>query len=367
MSATKAGGKSAAKPAAKRASKKVSKRAPGLKDLDALVVGGGSFGTTIASLLAENDKRVALWVRRGEQAREINREHTNERYLTGFTLPAKVLATTDLESAVRAAPIVIVAIPTKSFREVTKSVGDYIQGDQVLVHATKGLEVDTFKRMSELLREETCCRKIGVVSGPNLAVEIMRGHPAGAVLASRYQEVIERVQGLFAGGRMRMYGGRDVIGTELGGAFKNIIALATGVSDGMGFGDNTKSLLMTRGLSEMVRFGVALGANILTFGGLAGIGDLMATCASPLSRNYRVGQGLAAGDRLDDIIERLGQVAEGVPTTAAVHSQGFDLGLDLPIVRVVHGMLYEGHTSAQALKDLMNIPVGDELAALRSD
>lgn len=366
-SVSKATGKSAAKPAAKRASKKVSKRAPGLKDLDALVVGGGSFGTTIASLLAENDKRVALWVRRGEQAREINREHTNERYLTGFTLPAKVLATTDLESAVRAAPIVIVAIPTKSFREVTKSVGDYIQGDQVLVHATKGLEVDTFKRMSELLREETCCRKIGVVSGPNLAVEIMRGHPAGAVLASRYQEVIERVQGLFAGGRMRMYGGRDVIGTELGGAFKNIIALATGVSDGMGFGDNTKSLLMTRGLSEMVRFGVALGANILTFGGLAGIGDLMATCASPLSRNYRVGQGLAAGDRLDDIIERLGQVAEGVPTTAAVHSQGFDLGLDLPIVRVVHGMLYEGHTSAQALKDLMNIPVGDELAALRSD
>jgi len=367
VSVSKAAGKSAAKPGSKKASKKVSKRAPGLKDLDALVVGGGSFGTTIASLLAENDKRVALWVRRGEQAREINREHTNERYLTGFTLPAKVLATTDLESAVRAAPIVIVAIPTKSFREVTKSVGDYIQGDQVLVHATKGLEVDTFKRMSELLREETCCRKIGVVSGPNLAVEIMRGHPAGAVLASRYQEVIERVQGLFAGGRMRMYGGRDVIGTELGGAFKNIIALATGVSDGMGFGDNTKSLLMTRGLSEMVRFGVALGANILTFGGLAGIGDLMATCASPLSRNYRVGQGLAAGDRLDDIIERLGQVAEGVPTTAAVHSQGFDLGLDLPIVRVVHGMLYEGHTSAQALKDLMNIPVGDELAALRSD
>jgi len=366
-SVSKAAGKSAAKPAAKRASKKVSKRAPGLKDLDALVVGGGSFGTTIASLLAENDKRVALWVRRGEQAREINREHTNERYLTGFTLPAKVLATTDLESAVRAAPIVIVAIPTKSFREVTKSVGDYIQGDQVLVHATKGLEVDTFKRMSELLREETCCRKIGVVSGPNLAVEIMRGHPAGAVLASRYQEVIERVQGLFAGGRMRMYGGRDVIGTELGGAFKNIIALATGVSDGMGFGDNTKSLLMTRGLSEMVRFGVALGANILTFGGLAGIGDLMATCASPLSRNYRVGQGLAAGDRLDDIIERLGQVAEGVPTAAAVHSQAIDLGLDMPIVRVVHGMLYEGHTSTQALKDLMTIPVGDELAALRSD
>jgi glycerol-3-phosphate dehydrogenase (NAD(P)+) len=340
------------------------KRQP--KDLDAVVVGGGSFGTTLATLLAENGNRVALWVRRPEQAREINRQHTNTRYLPDFKLPTRIKATSDLEGAIKTAPTVIVAIPTMAFREVTRRVGDYIQGDQVLVHATKGLEVGTLKRMSEILRAETCSRKIGVISGPNLAVEIMSGHPAGAVVASRYQEVIDRIQGLFAGGRMRIYGGSDVVGTELGGAFKNIIALATGVSDGMGFGDNTKSLLMTRGLSEMVRFGVALGAEILTFGGLAGIGDLMATCASPLSRNYRVGQGLAAGEDLDTIIERLGQVAEGVPTAAAVHSQAADLGLDLPIVRAVHGILYEGHTTARALKDLMTIPVGDELAALRS-
>jgi glycerol-3-phosphate dehydrogenase (NAD(P)+) len=247
-------------------------------ELDAVVLGGGSFGTTLASLLSENGARVKLWVRRSDQAREINKAHTNEQYLKGFKLPSRLRATTDIGKTVRTAPIVIVAIPSKSFREVANNIGDHIRGDQVLVHATKGLEAGTFKRMTDILREETCSLKIGVISGPNLAVEVMMGNPAGAVIASNYTEVIEKVQALFAGSRMRMYGGRDVAGTEIGGAFKNIIALATGVSDGMGFGDNTKALLMTRGLNEMVRYGVALGASVLTFGGLAGIGDLMATC-----------------------------------------------------------------------------------------
>lgn len=340
---------------------------PPAKDIDVAVVGGGSFGTTLASLLAEQGKQVRLWVRRKDQAREINKEHTNKRYLPDFKLPAKLKATNDLEAAV-SAPVVIVVVPSKAFREVANQIGNHIRGDQVLVHATKGLERGTFKRMSEILREETCSLKTGAISGPNLAVEIMRGNPAGAVIASHYKEVISDVQTLFAGSRMRMYGGRDVVGTELGGAFKNIVAMATGVSDGMGFGDNTRALVMTRGLNEMVRFSTALGANILTFGGLAGIGDMMATCSSPLSRNYRVGFGMAQGKRLEKIIEELGQVAEGVPTTEAVHSQAVDLGLDddLPIVRAVHGVLYEGKTTVNALKELMSIPVGDELAALRS-
>lgn len=340
---------------------------PSSAELDAVVVGGGSFGTTLASLLAENGSRVNIWVRRTEQAREINKSHTNEQYLSGFKLPSKLRATTDIGKAVRTAPVVIVAIPSKSFREVANSIGDHVRGDQVLVHATKGLERDSFKRMTDILREETPSLKIGVISGPNLAVEVMRGNPAGAVIASHYTDVIEKVQGLFAGSRMRMYGGRDVVGTEIGGAFKNVVALATGISDGMGFGDNTKALLMTRGLNEMVRFGTALGANILTFGGLAGIGDLMATCASPLSRNYRVGLGLAKGEKLDDVIASLGQVAEGVPTAAAVHSQGHDLGLsaDLPIAEEIYNILFEGHSTRMALKNLMSIPVGNELAALR--
>ncbi|MBU1943838.1 MAG: NAD(P)-dependent glycerol-3-phosphate dehydrogenase [Actinobacteria bacterium] len=340
---------------------------PAAKDIDVAVVGGGSFGTTLASLLTEQGKHVRLWVRRGEVAREINKQHTNSRYLPDFKLPSKLKATCDLEAAANA-PVVIMVVPSKAFREVANQVGTFIRGDQVLVHATKGLERGTFKRMSEILREETCSLKIGAISGPNLAVEIMRGNPAGAVIASHYREVIQDVQELFAGSRMRMYGGRDVVGTELGGAFKNIVAMATGVSDGMGFGDNTRALVMTRGLTEMVRFSTALGANILTFGGLAGIGDMMATCSSPLSRNYRVGSGLAQGKKLEKIIGELGQVAEGVPTTEAVYSQAADLGLEeeLPIVCAVYGILYGGKTTVEALTELMSIPVGDELAALRS-
>ncbi|MHB8894731.1 MAG: NAD(P)H-dependent glycerol-3-phosphate dehydrogenase [Candidatus Geothermincolia bacterium] len=334
---------------------------------DVAVIGGGSFGTTLASLLSERGKPVKLWVRRKDQAREINQDHRNKRYLPDFKLPPKLKATTDLARAAQA-PVIIVAVPSKAFREVANTLGNYVRGDQVLVHAAKGLERGTYKRMSEILREETCSLKIGAISGPNLAVEIMRGNPAGAVIASHYKEVIEKVQALFAGGRMRMYGGRDVIGTELGGAFKNIVALATGLSDGMGFGDNTKALVMTRGLNEMVQFSVAQGANILTFGGLAGIGDMMATCASPLSRNYRVGFALAKGKKLDRIIADLGQVAEGVPTTEAVLSQACEMGIadELPIVCAVHGVLYEGKTTKQVLEELMSIPVGDELAALRS-
>ena len=333
--------------------------------LDVLVVGGGSFGTTLASLMTNLGRRTRLWVRRAEQAEEINREHTNSRYLPGFELPAGLEATTDLAMSVKAAQVVMVVIPSRQFREVAKKLGDHIRGDQVLLHATKGLEIDTFKRMSEILREETCSLKIGVLSGPNLALEIMAGHPAGATLASRYDEVIEKGQALFKGERIRVYGGRDVVGTEIGGAFKNIVALAAGAAQGMGYGDNTKSLLMTRGLSEMVRFGVALGADILTFGGLAGIGDLIATCASPLSRNNRVGVALAEDRELDDILEEMGQVAEGVPTTKAVHIQAESMGLDLPIVRAVYEVLYQGRKTPDALADLMRIPVGDELAALR--
>lgn len=332
--------------------------------LDVLVIGGGSFGTTLATLLAERGWRLKLWVRREEQADEINTEHRNSRYLSEIELPSSLKATTDLEEGLSDTPIAIMTIPSRSFREVARLVGDYIKGDQVLVHGTKGLEIETFKRMSEILREETCSLKIGVISGPNLAREIMAGYPSGAAVASHYNEVVVKVQDLFRGGRMRVYTGRDITGTELGGAFKNIVALATGISDGMGFGDNTKALLMTRGLSEMVQFGVANGAEVLTFGGLAGIGDMMATCASPLSRNYRVGVGLAGGKDLDDIIEELGQVAEGVPTTAAVHKQAVELGLDLPIVSEVHSVLYEGRTAREAVENLMTVPVGEELAFL---
>lgn len=334
-------------------------------ELDILVVGGGTFGSTLGTLLCGGGHRVQMWVRRKEQAEEINEKHTNSRYLGDFKLHEDLLATTDLAGSIPKAPIVLVVVPSKFFREAAREIGDSLEGDQILVHATKGIEIDTFKRMSDVLREETCALKIGVISGPNLAREIIAGQPAGALVASRYNEVDERVQALFTGSRLRLYSGRDVIGTEIGGSFKNIIALAAGVVDGMELGDNTSALLITRGLSEMARFGVALGADVFTFGGLAGIGDLMATCASPLSRNHQVGERLAKGEKLDKIVDSMTQVAEGVTTTKAVHKQAQHLGLDLPIVRAVHGILYEDWTSKQALENLMAIPVGRELAALR--
>jgi glycerol-3-phosphate dehydrogenase (NAD(P)+) len=333
--------------------------------IDVVVVGGGTFGTALASILSEMKRRVVLWTRRAEQVEEINSEHTNRRYLPDTELPPNLRATDDLEGCVRGTPLILMVVPSKSFRQVARRIGDTLKGDQVLVHATKGIEIESFKRMSEILREETCALKIGALSGPNLAREIMAGHPSGALVASRYDEVAATIQPFFAGSRMRIYSGHDVIGTEIAGAFKNIIAIAAGVADGMGMGDNAKSLLVTRGLSEMARFGVTLGADVFTFGGLAGIGDLMATCASPLSRNHQVGEHLSKGEKLKTILENMTQVAEGVPTTQAVHDQARQLGLDLPIVRAVHGMLYEDWSSNEAVTRLMSIPVERELAALR--
>ena len=196
--------------------------------LDILVVGGGTFGTTLGTLLCGEGHRVRLWVRREKQAQEINDKHTNSRYLGDFQLHEKLEATTDMAGSIRQAPIVLVVIPSKYFRDVAREIGDTLEGDQILVHATKGIEIDTFKRMSDILREETCALKIGVISGPNLSKEILAGQPAGALVASRYDEVDERVQALFTGNRMRLYSGRDVVGTEIGGSFKNIIALAAG-------------------------------------------------------------------------------------------------------------------------------------------
>jgi len=332
---------------------------------DLLIVGGGSFATALATVLCERKRRVLMWTRREEQAREINQQHTNSRYMRGFELLPNLKATADLARAAASTRVLLLVVPSKAFRQVARLVGDVVRGDQVLVHATKGLELDSFKRMSQVLREETCALKIGALSGPNLAREIMAGHPSGALLASRYDEVAEALQPLFSGTRMRVYSGRDVIGTEIAGAFKNIVAIAAGVADGMGLGDNTKALLVTRGLSEMARFGVALGADVFTFGGLAGVGDLMATCASRLSRNHQVGERLAGGEKLDDILASMTEVAEGVPTSRAVYGQAQRLGLQLPIVRAVHGLLHEGWNCNEALTRLMSLPTDRELAALR--
>jgi glycerol-3-phosphate dehydrogenase (NAD(P)+) len=332
---------------------------------DAAIIGGGSFGTALAAILARSGRQVLLWVRSDEIAEEINTRRTSERYAPGVQLPPGLVATLDCAQAVRSAKVLVVVVPSRAFRETARSLGEHVSGDQIVVHATKGLEIAGFRRMSEILREETCALKVGALSGPNLAPELVAGNPAGALVASRYDEVVAAVQALFTGTNLRVYGGRDVVGTEIAGAFKNVIAIAAGLVDGLGFGDNTRSLLVTRGLGEMARLGVSLGADVFTFGGLAGIGDLMATCASRMSRNHQVGERLAKGEELEHITQTLGHVAEGVPTCEAVHRHLSAIGLELPIVRAVHGILYERRAPRDALKELMALPVGSELAALR--
>ena len=332
---------------------------------DVAILGGGSFGSALALIVAGNGQRVRLWVRRPEQAEEINQRRSNGKYLAGARMPDGVVATSELGAAIAGAPVVLLVVPSRSFRTVAREAGEHIRGDQILVHATKGIEIDAFVLMSEILRQETCARKIGVLSGPNLAAELVAGHPAGAVVASRYDEVVAAVQALFRGAHLRVYGGRDVVGVEIGGSFKNVIAIAAGLTDGLGFGDNARALLLTRGLGEMAQLGVAAGGDVFTFGGLAGVGDLMATAGSKLSRNHQLGEKLASGQSVKAVLESMSYVVEGVPTAAAIQRQAERLGLTLPIVAAVYALLYQGKTPAEVLRELMALPVGSELAALR--
>ncbi len=328
----------------------------------ATVIGAGSWGTTLANILAENGHDVLLHARNAERVEEINAQHRNSRYLPDHQLSPDIEATTDLQRACEHSLWILLVVPSHGLRATARAMGEHMHGEHVVVHATKGIEQGSFKRMSEVLREETCVRKLGVLSGPNLAAEIMMGQPAGTLVASRYHEVRSRSMALLHNKRnFRVFSGSDVVGAEVGGAFKNIVAVASGVVDGSGLGDNTRALLLTRGLNEMARMGAAMGANVLTFGGLAGIGDLMCTCASPLSRNHQVGERLAKGQSLERIGREMHQVAEGVKTTRSTHEYARYKGLDLPIVRAVHAVLYEDRAVDQAIQELMELPPGREV------
>ncbi|HEY9899529.1 MAG TPA: NAD(P)H-dependent glycerol-3-phosphate dehydrogenase [Pantanalinema sp.] len=319
------------------------------------VIGGGSWGTTIAHLIGENGHPVKLWMRDPEQVAELNLKHRNERYLGDLALSPRVLAVSSLEEAARDAATLVIVTPSHSLRTIARELGDHLDGSRILIHGIKGLEPGTFKRMSQVLREETCCRKIGVLSGPNLAKEVAQGQPSATVVASAYQEVVEAGVSLLKSKTFRVYGNDDVVGTELGGTLKNIFAIAAGLAHGLGFGDNTKALLLTRGLTEMTRLGVHMGASVSTFSGLSGIGDLMATCFSPLSRNYQVGYRLSKGETLEAITHDLKQVAEGVRTTRTVADYARAKGLYLPITQGVARVLFEGATPQQALSGLLEV------------
>ncbi len=327
------------------------------------VVGAGSWGTTLAKILAEKtDERVLLWARRKELCQQINEEHVNAPYLEGIRLPQNLEATDDLQRICESSLMLLIVVPSHGLRKVAFDMGDYLTGEHALVHGSKGIEEGSFKRMSQVLREETCVRKIGVLSGPNLARELCARQPAGTLVASGYAEVYQRCQAALHNDYFRVYGGTDVVGAEVGGAFKNIVALAAGVASGLELGENSKALLLTRGLNEMARLGGAMGAKMLTFGGMAGLGDLVATCSSPLSRNHRVGRSLGEGKTLEEILAEMKMVAEGVKTTKAVFDYARSNGIELPIVEAIYRLLYEGATVQSVISDLMALPANAEFS-----
>jgi glycerol-3-phosphate dehydrogenase (NAD(P)+) len=316
------------------------------------VLGGGSFGTAIANLLAENGQAVRQWMRDPEQAEAIRRNRENPRYLKGIKVHPAVEPVTDLAATVEASQLLFVALPSSALRSALSPVADRLSG-KYLVSTTKGIEAQSFLLMSQILEEIAPDASIGVISGPNLAREIAEHALTATVVACENSDLCTRVQQVLHGRTFRVYASQDRFGVELGGALKNVYAIIAGMAVALGMGENTKSMLITRALAEMTRFAVKLGANPMTFLGLAGVGDLIVTCSSPKSRNYQVGFALGEGLSLEQAVNRLGEVAEGVNTIKVLRAKAEELQVYMPLVAGLHAILFEGRTLAQVIEALM--------------
>ncbi|MCW2715518.1 MAG: glycerol-3-phosphate dehydrogenase [Frankiales bacterium] len=321
----------------------------------AAVLGCGSWGTAFGKVLADSGTDVVLWARRPELARRVRETAENPDYLPGVVLPPGLTATADPLEAVEGADFVVLAVPSQSLRDNLGAVASALDPGAVLVSLMKGVELGTTKRMSEVICEVAGVppERVAVVSGPNLAKEIAAGQPAATVVACTDLAAATRLQAACVTGYFRPYTNVDVVGCELGGAVKNVIALATGMAEGMGFGDNTKASLITRGLAETARLGAALGADPLTFSGLAGLGDLVATCTSPLSRNRTFGELLGRGQTLDELLGRKQQTAEGVKSCRSILDLARKHDVDMPITEQVVAVVHEGKTPADMLRAFM--------------
>ncbi|XKH61208.1 NAD(P)H-dependent glycerol-3-phosphate dehydrogenase [Halomonas sediminis] len=306
------------------------------------VLGGGSFGTALASIAADNGARVRQWMRDAALVEQINREHRNGRYLPNYAMNPAVEASTEMAQVLEDAELVLIAIPSKAFRSVVQAAKPWLKPEHILVSTTKGIEQDSFLLMSQVLEQETRFTHIGVIAGPNLASEIADKQLTATVIASYDALTRTRVQQALGCGYFRVYASNDRHGVELAGALKNIYAIAAGMAAALGMGENTRSMLMTRALAEMSRFAVVQGANPMTFLGLAGVGDLIVTCSSNLSRNYRVGYALGKGDSLEQAVESLGQVAEGVNTVRLVCAKAREAGVYMPLAEGLYKVLFEG-------------------------
>ncbi|MCI0678021.1 MAG: NAD(P)-dependent glycerol-3-phosphate dehydrogenase [Actinobacteria bacterium] len=320
------------------------------------VIGAGSWGTTVA-MLAAAKAPVTLWARRPELAETIRATRVNDQYLPETRVPDNVTPTASLAEAVGSAGAVAVAVPSHGFRAVFRELAPHLDAGVPIVSLTKGIEQETLDTMTAVIAEEAPDHDsglIGVLTGPNLAAEIVAGQPAAAVVAMTGDAAARAVQETFMGPTFRVYTNDDVVGCELGGALKNVMAIAAGMSDGLGFGDNTRATLITRALAELTRLGVALGGRPSTFAGLAGMGDLIATCISPKSRNHRVGYYLAMGRSLEEIVSEMDMVAEGVKTTASVLGLAERVGVEMPIAEHVSMVIHEGVHPRDAVLSLMS-------------
>ncbi|NQT74095.1 MAG: NAD(P)-dependent glycerol-3-phosphate dehydrogenase [Chloroflexi bacterium] len=328
------------------------------------VVGTTGWGTTLGTKLAVAGTEVILWARTEEEATKLNTDRENIAHLPSVPFPDNLRASSSPDETLAAADLTILAVPAQTMRDNLQIVGKHLHDSTLLLSISKGIEIETTKRMSEVISEElgnSFASQIAILSGPNFAKEVVQDLPTTTVIASTNAEVASRIQYIISSPNFRAYTNEDVIGVELGGSLKNVMALAVGMSDGLGFGDNTRAALITRGLAEMTRLGIAAGAQPLTFAGLAGMGDLVATCTSQLSRNRFVGQELAKGRQLEEILSSMSGIAEGVDTTVAALRLAMKLKVEMPIAEQVYRVLFEGLTVKEAVPALMERELKHEL------
>ena len=317
------------------------------------VIGSGSWGTALAVMLAQNGHEVLIWSRRQDAVDELLQKRTNEKYLPGIEIPEVIQATTDYKKAVEAAEIIILAVPSRAVAETVKAFSPYLKTWQILVNVSKGLEPDTLLCLSKVIEREAPQCEVCVLSGPSHAEEVARGIPTTCLIACENEAVAKLVQEEFANSRFRLYTNTDMIGAEIGAALKNVMALAAGMSDGLGFGDNTKAALMTRGIAEMKRLGIAMGGKPETFAGLSGIGDLIVTCTSMHSRNRRAGILLGQGKSLQETLEEIKMVVEGVNTVQVACALAEKYNVSMPITQTIYRVLFEGEDVQAAVEELM--------------
>lgn len=317
------------------------------------VLGGGSWGTALAILLANKGYDVDMWLRDHSQIEEMENLRVNSKYLPNVALPSNIKLTNDLEKLSYNKDMIVLSVGTHGIREVLNNCKSYINSKQIMVNVSKGIENDSLLRISEIVEELLPRNKYAVLSGPSHAEEVSKDMPTTVVSASKHKEVAEYVQDLFITPSFRVYTNPDVIGVELGGSLKNVIALGAGISDGLGWGDNTKAALMTRGIFEMSRLGEKMGAQGSTFSGLSGIGDLIVTCTSMHSRNRRAGILIGQGMKVEDAIKNIGMVVEGIKTTKSVYKLAEKYNIDMPITKEIYGILYKGNDVRDSVSNLM--------------